>query len=161
MGIVAGKGPGVARYVGGLQSQGIRVLYVTADLPASILVPQLVSKGVDVGLLVVVDAISGIKGNLARAPAPPVLFVASPTMLEMIAMRVGKVTSDHKRWHVVVDSLDALALYNGAGPVQEFAHHLANVLREARVDGTLLVRGEAGDLRVRVSQFMDGSVEVS
>ena len=85
------------------------------------------------------------------------MVLQSPTMLEMIAMRIEQATLRIKAANVVLDNLNALTLYNGIGPVQEFGHYLANRLRTLEVAGDLLIldNDQGKEIRAAVQGFID------
>ncbi|MGB1587009.1 MAG: hypothetical protein ACPHID_08220 [Thermoplasmatota archaeon] len=148
----------VVQHLQGLAT-GAFVIYVTADRPWSVMAKRLE----DATGMFAVDAISGANGMVNQARQDGVMFLQSPTMLEMIAMRVEQLARRHPNAHVVVDSLNALALYNGIGPVQEFSHYLANRLRALDVSGDFIVADNAQGqaLRQAVEGFVDEAVEVA
>ncbi len=153
----------LASHVRSLQAAGRRVLLVTANRPFRTLCDRFAENGIDTDALFFVDAVSCINGAEPPERPPNAMFLQSPTMLEMIAMRTEQIlTRMGEGAHVVVDCLNAFALYNGASPVQEFSHYLANRLRSRGVDGDLLVldNDEGRALASSVSGFTDARLEV-
>ncbi len=153
----------VAAHVRSLQQAGRCVVLVTANRPYQTLMERFEADGVAAQDVFVVDAVSCLDGGHPPQRLPNALFLQSPTMLEMIAMRTEQVLARlGDGAHVVVDSLNAFALYNGSSPVQEFAHYVANRLRSRGVDGDLLVlddpQGHA--LAEAVAGFTDARAEV-
>lgn len=146
-----------------LQEDGRKIVFVSADRPYATLVPALSKDGVDVERIQFVDVVSSMNGA-APSPRPGnATFLPSPTMLEMLAMRVEQVAQRvGPGAHMVLDSLDTLSLYNGVNPVQEFSHYLANRLRAQGVSGDFVVRdGPAGrHLHDLVLSFTDDRVEL-
>lgn len=141
-----------------LQRQGRRVLLVTADRPFRTLEVALVAEGADPAQVHFLDCVSAMDGQAPRERPSNATFMASPTMLEMMAMRVEQLAQRMgPTVHVVLDSLSTLALYNGVPPVQEFSHYLANRLRTHGVCGDLLVNDnqEGRLLQERVAGFVD------
>ncbi len=154
----------LASHVNSLQKDGKRVLLVTVNRPYRTLCDRFEQVGIDTKALFFVDAVSCINGAEPMERPPNTMFLQSPTMLEMIAMRTEQIlTRMGEDAHVVVDCLNAFALYNGVSPVQEFSHYLANRLRSRGVDGDLLVlnNDEGRALESSVSGFTDGRLEVS
>lgn len=153
----------VTAHVRALQGAGRRVVLVTANRPYRTLSDRFTQAGLDASAVFFVDAVSCVDGSQPADRPTNALFLQSPTMLEMIAMRteqvVARIGGDA---HVVVDCLNAFALYNGPSPVQEFSHYLANRLRSRQVDGDLLVldNDEGRNLEDAVGGFTDARLEV-
>lgn len=156
-----GHARAVAAHLKALQAEG-PVVFVTADRPYASWEPVLANAGVDVRRLCVLDAVSGMGGALPVARPGNVVFLPSPTLLEMLVLRIEQGCQRSKATHVVVDSLNTLALYNGLAPVQAFSHYLINRARGAGVGLDLIVRenqeGEA--LRHRLAGFVDGDLRL-
>lgn len=155
---------GMAAHVRSLQAGGARILYLTTDRPYAVLVESFGQAGVDADAVFFVDAITCMDGTLPQERPANVIFLQSPTMLEMMAMRVEQMLGHvGPTAHVVVDSLSTLALYNGVPPVQEFSHYLANRLRTNGRPGDLVVRDNpAGrELHERVVGFTDEELRLA
>lgn len=153
----------VARWIRGLQDEGRKIVFVSADRPYASLVPALADQGVDVDAVHFIDIISSLNGAAPMARTANATFLPSPTMLEMLAMRVEQVAQRiGPMAHMVLDSLETLSLYNGLQPVQEFSHYLANRLRARGVSGDFLMReSDAGQrLQSVVLPFCDGREEI-
>ncbi len=146
-----------------LQAEGRKVVFVSADRPYHSLAVALREQGVAVDLVHFVDAVSSLNGSAPAQRPPNATFLPSPTMLEMLAMRVEQAALRlGPGAHVVLDSLDTLSLYNGVHPVQEFSHYLANRLRSHGVHGDFVVRGGPDrSLHDLVRAFSDGHVELT
>ncbi len=147
----------IAHHVRGLQAAGRSVLYLAADRPYRQVAAQFAQAGVDVSTLHFVDVVTCMDGKVPAVRPPNTLFLPSPTMLEMMAMRIEQVTARLADPVVVVDSLNTLALYNGPSAVQEFSHYLANRLRARGVSGDFVLREgrDAASLRDQVATFTD------
>lgn len=149
-------------HVRSLQDEGKRVVFVSADRPYHTLAQAFREHGVAVETMHFVDAVSSLSGSAPAQRPPNATFLPSPTMLEMLAMRVEQAALRlGPGAHMVLDSLDTLSLYNGVHPVQEFSHYLANRLRSHGVNGDFVVRGH-GDrsLHDLVLAFTDDRVEL-
>jgi KaiC/GvpD/RAD55 family RecA-like ATPase len=149
----------MARHVRGIQRAGGRVLYVTADRSHHILREAFGTQGVDLADIYWLDAITAVADNLPRASKEDnTMYIASPTMLEMIAMRTEQLayrTGAHA--HVVLDSLNALCLYNDPRTLQEFTHYLANRLKLVGVAADFVVRPnrQGQEMLERLRGFVD------
>lgn len=140
----------VAHHVRALQRQGARVLLLSADRPYRHWAQAAANEGVDASRLFVLDVVSLMQGATDGARAENAQFLASPTMLEMMAMRLEQAAHRHGAGsHILVDSLSTLALYNGLEPVQEFAHYLANRLRSLGVPGDFIVQDNQAGAAIR------------
>lgn len=148
----------LAQHVLRLQDEAGFVVLVAANRPWANVQPVFEAEGVDFGRLFVLDAISCVNGYVQEARKDGILFLQSPTMLEMIAMRTEQIVARNAGAHVVLDNLNALTLYNGLGPVQEFSHYLANRLRAMRSSGDLLIldSDKGTEIRAAVDGFIDG-----
>ena len=141
----------------GAATRGGHAVVLAAERPSAVLAAALGPLGIDLGRVHFVDCVSAIEGVRPLA-APNTVFVHSPTMLEMMVMRLEQQASRAAApVHVVVDSLSALAHYNGTPPVVEFSHYLANRLRTRGLGGTFLVRDvpEGRSLRDQAAHFLD------
>lgn len=150
-------------HVRALQGEGKKVVFVSADRPYHILAQAFRDQGVSVEGMHFVDAVSSLSGSAPAQRPPNATFLPSPTMLEMLAMRVEQAALRFgSAAHMVLDSLDTLSLYNGIHPVQEFSHYLANRLRSHGVNGDFVVRGPGGDrsLHDLVMSFTDDRIEL-
>lgn len=146
-----------------LQNDGRTIVFVSADRPYAGLVQTLQAEGVDTAAMHFIDTVSSLNGAAPSHRPPNATFLPSPTMLEMLAMRVEQIAQRMGgNAHVVLDSLDTLSLYNGVNPVQEFSHYLANRLRAQGVPGDFVVRdGPASKhLHELVVSFCDDRIEL-
>ena len=137
------------------------MVLVTTNRPHRTIVERLQEGGVDPADVFVLDAISCVDGAQPTQRQDHAMFLQSPTMLEMIAMRTEQIVGRQSgRVHVVVDSLNSLRLYNGVEPVQEFCHYLANRLRARGASASFVVldNEEGRDLEARVASFTDGRI---
>lgn len=155
-----GDAPALAAHVRRLQEEG-PVVFVAAERPARAWEPVWHEAGVDRARLHVVDAVAAMNGRQPGPRSPGVVFLPSPVMLEMMALRAEQLAQRHGAVRVVVDSLDTLVLYNGASAVQAFAHYLGSRLRALGVGADLVLCDTAAspgarDLRGRLAPFVDG-----
>lgn len=151
----------LAGHVRSLQADGKRVVFVTANRPYASLAARFEQEGVDARRLFIIDAVSVADGSPPPARPDNALFLQSPTMLEMIAMRTEQVLAqDASGGHMVLDCMNALNLYNGTGLVAEFAHFLSNRLRSRGAAGDLVVldNEEGVLLEEALAGFTDGRV---
>ncbi len=154
---------GLVHHIRALQAEGRAVILVTANRPFGALAPRLESAGVDLEEMVFVDTVTLTDGSRPHDAPRNVFFLHSPTMLEMVAMRIEQALSlDQRPAHLVLDSLNALQLYNGLPLVQEFAHYLINRLRTRGAAGDFIVlqTADGGILEQAVAGFMDGRHEL-
>ncbi len=150
----------VSAFVARLQQHGRQVVYVTANRPVSSLIAGFEAAGADPAAVLFLDAVSCLDGGMPER-APNIRYIRSPTMLEMIAMHTEQAASNLEPGHVIIDSLNALSIYNGAMPVQEFSHFLANRLRHRGVKADFMVADnqEGTDLGNLLSSFVDERIE--
>lgn len=151
----------LAAHVGDLQTQGRHVLFITTDRPYAVLERAFRAAGVDMERIHFLDTVSHLDGSAPIERPDNAHFLASPTMLEMVAMRTEQLANRlGDGVHVVLDSLNTLALYNGISPVQEFAHYLANRLRMYGLPGDYVARQnrEGTELQEKIAGFTDERV---
>lgn len=159
-----GQGRSLIQFIRKLQAEDRRVVFVSADRPYTSILQSLQAEGVDADAMHFIDAVSSMNGAAPTIRPSNVTFLPSPTMLEMLAMRIEQVAQRiGGAAHVVVDSLDTLSLYNGAQPVQEFSHYLANRLRSHGVPGDFVLRdGPASRALLElVVSFCDDRIELT
>ncbi len=143
-----------------LQQDDRLVVFVTVNRPYSLVAKHLGASGANIEQMIFIDAVTRSDGSIPVDAPANVFFLQSPTMLEMIAMRVEQALArEGARGHMILDSLNALQLYNGLPLVQEFAHYLINRLRTRGASGDLVVLASAdGEVLQRaVSGFTDES----
>ena len=139
------------------------MLLLAADRPYRTWVQAFADAGVDTDRVFVLDVVSALDGGTPPQRPDNALFLASPTMLERMAMRIEQLAQKLGQGsHVVVDSLSTLALYNGVPPVQEFSHYLANRLRTQGFSGDFIIRDNqvGASLRERISAFADDHIKL-
>ena len=154
---------GLGALVRRLQDDGKKVVFVSADRPYHGLTLALREQGVATDQMHFVDAVSSLSGSAPANRPPNATFLPSPTMLEMLAMRVEQAGLRFGPGaHIVLDSLDTLSLYNGVHPVHEFSHYLANRLRSHGLHGDFVVRDGPGsrELHDLVVSFTDERLEL-
>ena len=117
--------PGAARldllvkHVLGLCRSGETVLLVTSNQPASVLLGRLDQAGVDRHLVYVVDTLGDSPG--IRTHDERMHVVPSPSMLELIGVRVKRILRRHPgRVRIIVNDCDTFALYNPPRTLQEY-----------------------------------------
>lgn len=116
------------------------MVFVTANRPYQVIAKYLDEAGADTAKVTFIDAVTRSDGSLPEHAPDNAFFLQSPTMLEMIAMRVEQALArEGANGHMILDSLNALQLYNGLPLVQEFSHYLINRLRTRGVSGDLVV----------------------
>lgn len=152
----ATHGPLLAGHLRQLQRDG-PVVFVTADRTVASWTADWAAASVDLQRMHVIDAVSAMNGTQPARGPTNAHFLPSPAMLEMMALRIEQLIRRHAPVRVIIDSLDALALYNGVPAVQAFGHYLANRLRGGAVGADLVVRSDAAGQRLagHMSSFVD------
>lgn len=119
-------------------------LVVTANRPCQSLRETYAKAGLDTDRLRFVDCVTSLTG-LAPPPDARALHIESPTLLEKLAMRTEQTLRrmGHSRF-LLLDSLSALAVYNGNAAVAELSHNLVTRLRVHRVPSALLLVSTPG-----------------
>lgn len=113
--------------------------------------------------VMVLDLLSTMLGIMPDTRPGDAVFVPSPTMLEMTAMRVEQM---HRMMggdvHVIVDSLDSLVRYSPRKSVEEFTHYLVNRLRSLDASGDLFVNDveDGRKLLEAARPYTDGTLPI-
>ena len=146
----------LAQQVRARQGTAGTVLYLAADRPSGMLRAAFAKAGVAMDRIHFLDAVTGLDGKIPER-GPDVTYVPSPTMLEMLAMRLEQLVGKLSRPHIIVDSLTALALYSGSGPVQQFSHYVGNRMRSHGLSADLIVAAteEGAQLQALVAGHTD------
>lgn len=142
-----------------VQGEGCDVLLISANTAYKDLDAALAKHGVsDVRILDVLTTSLG----LVPEPRPDhAVFVPSPTMLEMTAMRMEQIRRIMgPDVHIIVDCLDALTRSNPVHAVEEFTHYLVNRMRSMDVPGDLWVTDSEDGKRLAEAAhpFTDGNI---
>jgi len=114
-------------------ARGMDVIYVTSTVPATPILNALKMLDIDLTNTYFVDCISNVLMGRGEEEEN-VLYIESPTMLEMIILKVEyliKKTSRHaeRKKIVILDSINSLAIHNNTKILSEFLHVLTNGLR--------------------------------
>lgn len=117
---------GILSYL--IRERGMGGVYVSATRPSKAMISRLSSE-INLDDVFFVDAVSYMVEG-APPPSGNVIFVESPTMLEMMMtkteVQLKKVKAKEK--FVFFDSINALAVYNNENILSEFIHVLVNNL---------------------------------
>ncbi len=150
----------LAAHVLELQQAGRSVVYATANRPYKVVAKHMEDAGVDTAAVTFIDAVTRADGSRPENAPRNVFFLQSPTMLEMMAMRIEQALAlEGGDGHMILDSLNALQLYNGLPLVQEFSHYLINRLRTRGASGDLVVLATSDGevLQQAISGFTDSA----
>ncbi len=110
-------------------------VYICASRSAAEIIEAFETIGIDVSHIHFLDLVSsGILGGTDSAH-PNVSFIDSPIMLESILLRslYALRISAHDRNFVILDSVNALAIYNEEKMLAEYLHSFINVFRKREV----------------------------
>ncbi len=117
---------GIMSYL--VTKKGMGGVYVSATRPSKAIIARLGSE-INLDDVFFVDAVSYMVEGVPP-PSGNVIFVESPTMLEMMMtkteVQLKKVKAANK--FVLFDSINALAVYNNENILSEFIHVLVNNL---------------------------------
>lgn len=115
-------------------------VYISASRGAVEIIQAFESVGVDVSNIHFLDLVSsGVLGG-TDVPYPNISFVDSPIMLESILLRTlySLRTTSNPRNFVLVDSVNALAIYNDDRMLAEYLHTFINTFRQREVLSVIL-----------------------
>ncbi|MDI6855827.1 MAG: hypothetical protein QMD21_03460 [Candidatus Thermoplasmatota archaeon] len=114
-------------------------VYISATRPSKAVISRLETENVNLSDVLFVDSVS----YMSEGPPPPadnVVFVESPTMLELILTKTDSLLKRAKSEHkfVFFDSVNALSIYNSEKILTEFLHVLVNALSAKDASSLLL-----------------------
>jgi archaellum biogenesis ATPase FlaH len=115
-------------------------VYISASRGAVEIIQAYEAIGVDVSNIQFLDLVSsGVLGG-TDVPYPNVTFIDSPIMLESILLRTLYTlrTVNTARNFVILDSLNALSIYNDERMLAEYLHTFINTFRQREVLSVLL-----------------------
>lgn len=153
----------LAAYLNHLLAAGKRVVYVALDRPSTVLKESFAEAGVKLDHVQFLDAAANDlrrTGGDDEAHSP---YGHAPVDLQKVGMRIETICGElGPRAHVILDSLNALLVYNPVDEVAEFAHYLANRLRLLGLSGDYVSHNnqEWAILADRFASFLDGEVVV-
>ncbi|MEW6069192.1 MAG: hypothetical protein AB1485_01105 [Candidatus Thermoplasmatota archaeon] len=119
-------------------------VYISATRPSKAIISRLESENINLSDVLFVDSVS----YMSEGPPPPadnVIFVESPTMLELILTKADILLKKAKsaRKFIIFDSINALSIYNSEKILTEFLHVLVNALGAKEIASLLLsVKGQ-------------------
>ncbi|HET6399617.1 MAG TPA: hypothetical protein VFH47_08710 [Candidatus Thermoplasmatota archaeon] len=148
----------LGRLAWALQQRFRHGVLVTANRPHSLLADALGRHGVDPARMQYIDCVSSMTG-VPPLPQPGVHHIESPTLLEKTILRAEQLLrrTPEPRF-LLVDSLSALAVFNGVQAVAELTHNLVTRLRLLQVPAALVTveRQAPPELLERTRAVMDG-----
>ena len=115
-------------------------VYISASRGASEIISGLESIGISTENMHFIDLVSsGILGG-TDSPYDNISYVDSPIMLEAILLQTmyHMRTTTHERNFVVLDSVNALAIYNDERMLAEYLHTFVNTFRQREVLSIIL-----------------------
>lgn len=119
-------------------------VYISATRPSKAIISRLESENINLNDVLFVDSVSYMSEG-PPLPAENIVFIESPTMLELILIKADtllkRVKSSSK--FVLFDSINALSIYNSEKILTEFLHILVNALGSKETSSLLLsVKGQ-------------------
>lgn len=126
------------------QVKGLKVIYITAAVPAKTILATFEALEIDTKDLSFVDCISQMIMS-EREVSGKIIYVESPTILENIVLKVEFLMRGMGPGQrlVVVDSINSLALHNDAKMLSEFLHVLISGLSPREAYPVVLTTEEA------------------
>ncbi|NLK25420.1 MAG: hypothetical protein GX307_02460 [Euryarchaeota archaeon] len=126
------------------QANDLRVIYITAAVPARTILATFRALDIDVNGICFIDCISQMIMS-EKADSDRVIYVESPTILENIVLKVEYLMRrmGPGRRLVVVDSINSLAIHNDAKILSEFLHVLISNLGPREAYPVVLTMKEA------------------
>ena len=115
-------------------------VYICATRGAVEIIEAFEAIGVDVSNIEFVDLVSsGILGG-TDVDRPNITFIDSPIMLESVLLRTFYILriSSSERNFVLIDSVNALAIYNEERMLAEYLHTFINTFRQREVLSVIL-----------------------
>lgn len=151
----------LAAYTRHLHKAEKKVIYVAMDRPSSVLKESFLANDVDSDAVAFLDAaVEDLRRTPEEGHAP---YGHAAVDLQKVGVRIEKMCAEQgPDAHVVLDSINALLVYNPVDEVAEFAHYLANRLRLLGLSGDYVCHNnqEWAVLADRFAAFLDGEVVV-
>lgn len=139
-------------------------LYISVERPAEVVLEGLREAGVDVDRVFIVDAVSGMGGTRVSDDPEHIMYVSGPDLLEMLALRAEKIIRSKAEGPalIVIDSVDAFALYNESEALKEIVHYIVHRLEKGvRLDFLVAPGGRSdADLLSFLSQYVDETIQL-
>lgn len=134
-----------------------KACYITAAKPPATLRELFALNGVDAKQITFVDCVT--VERKAMQDSPDVRYVTSPHDLTRLSIQLNRVFTEHPCM-VILDSLNALLLYNNRREVQRFIHTFATLCRKNGFTGVILALREDSDAQLisEIEQFCDSTI---
>jgi KaiC/GvpD/RAD55 family RecA-like ATPase len=130
--------------------KGLHTIYVTCTIPSKSIINALEILEVDISKVYFVDCVSSMMMGLSERHERTV-YVESPSMLEMMMLKIEFLVRKLKQDNVVVilDSINSLAIHNNPKVLSEFLHILINHLRSKNAYTILFAMQEYTNEEIR------------
>lgn len=152
---------GTVKYLANDRNMG--GVYISATRPSKAIISRLENEKINTGDIFFVDSVSYMSEG-PPAPMDNVIFIESPTMLEIIITKTDALLKRIKSADkfVFFDSINALSIYNSEKILSEFLHVLINSLGGKSALSVLVsVRGQTPkDIESMVRMICDNTVEI-
>ncbi len=141
-----------------VKDNNIPGVYVTLNKPYSTIKTKLEKEGVDIRMIIFIDAITKTAGG-KTTKTKNCLFIGNVENLSDISIAMDQAVSSlpGKEKFLFFDSLSTLLLYNDVQTVARFIHFLASKMRTWKVKAIIisLERKQDKELIDELSQFCD------
>jgi len=119
------------------------------------MVQLLRDRQIDIRRLFFIDMIT--KGSGMKCEGPNCVFLESPSDLTELGIQLDAVFKQGLNEFVMLDSINALSIYNSHERLVRFVHFFANSVRMHDLKGVMIALPEDSDkdLLITVSQFCD------
>lgn len=145
------------------EEMNIPGVYVTLNKPYATVKGLLTKKGVDIRLIIFIDAVTAI-GSGQQQKTGECLFIGSPENLSDISIAMDQAVRSlpSKEKFLFFDSLNTLLTYNEIPTVVKFIHFLSTKMRAWRVKGIIisLEKKKNQELINELSQFCDLAIDL-
>jgi archaellum biogenesis ATPase FlaH len=138
-------------------------VYISTTRPSKAIISRLENENITLKDVLFVDSVSYMSEG-PPAPLKNVIFIESPTMLELILIKIDtllKVVKSNSKF-VLFDSINALSIYNSEKILTEFLHLLVNALSAKEASSILLsVKGQTPkDIDGLLRMLCDNVIEI-
>ncbi|MEK6983588.1 MAG: hypothetical protein AABX33_03365 [Nanoarchaeota archaeon] len=151
---------GLFNIVKSLAQRFNRILYVSVNRPAEILVEVVNEMGIDAQKFLFVDAVNKeVKGRSANSHF---IYITSPKNFKEFEMELNKVLDNEKFECLIFDSLSTLLIYQDESTVTKFTHDITKRIIDGHSNCTLpcLLEDVNSALVKDIAMFVDKVVEV-
>lgn len=126
--------------VGRAVAQGVRVVVITANQPASSLAGRYRKNGIDLTRVCFIDTVTRYAGCDAPADMPGSAFLPRPDDITGLSIAVIEMLKEcrEEKICILLDSVNAMLIYLSSADLLKFIHYLASKVKILEISGVFL-----------------------